>query len=353
MCGIGANEYDLISSCESTKEIWNRLRIVYKGTEQTKKFKLDLFTTQFESFTIEEGESIQEMRTRFSTITNELMFLEEPVTMWKKVTKILEILPRSWIDEVDIVYEATDPEVLSLDALFEHLQVQEIHRRKDGLTFKGENKRRVQKALAVWGDSSSDSEESEHPKDVSMLAVKGDKDVFDATYSFMAKSDDEEVDEEVTLSDLKQNLHVYCVKKLRSLAALLIDSIIELTTENDLMNNSLDILHEEKVALVDQMFVVEEQLIVLEAENLELWEKLKMLSEKCGRGKGKASGLQIDLETSLNIAETKLAMALERNNQLEKDLVRVKEELNKSLKWTTSSKLLANLPVGVKMMGRG
>ncbi|WMV09717.1 hypothetical protein MTR67_003102 [Solanum verrucosum] len=32
MCGIGANEYDLISSCESTKEIWNSLRIVYEGT---------------------------------------------------------------------------------------------------------------------------------------------------------------------------------------------------------------------------------------------------------------------------------------------------------------------------------
>ncbi|KAH0765257.1 hypothetical protein KY285_001128 [Solanum tuberosum] len=68
-----------------------------------------------------------------------------------------------------------------------------------------------------------------------------------------------------------------------------------------------------------------------------------MLSEKCGSGKGEASSLQIELETSLNIAETKLAMALERNNQLERDLVRVKEELNKSLKWTNSSKLLAKL----------
>ena len=92
----------------------------------------------------------------------------------------------------------------------------------------------------------------------------------------------------------------------------MIDPFIELTTENDLMNNSLDILREKKVALVDKMSVVEEQLMVLEAENLELREKLKMLSEKCGRGKGEASSLQIELETSLNTAETKLAMALER-----------------------------------------
>lgn len=33
-------------------------------------------------------------------------------------------------------------------------------------------------------------------------------------------------------------------------------------------------------------------------------------------------------------------MALERNGQLERDLVRIKEELNKSLKWTTFSKFL-------------
>ena len=109
------------------------------------------------------------------------------------------------------------------------------------------------------GDSSSESDELECHVDVPMLAVKGDKDVFDETFALMAKSDDEEDEEEVTLSDLKQNLHVYCVKKLRILAAVLIDSIIESTTETELMNNSLDILHEEKVALVDQKFVVEQK----------------------------------------------------------------------------------------------
>ena len=80
------------------------------------------------------------------------------------------------------------------------------------------------------GDSSSESDELECHVDVPMLAFKGDKNVFDATFSLMAKSDDEEDEEEVTLSYLKQNFHVYCVKKLRILAAALIDSIIESTT---------------------------------------------------------------------------------------------------------------------------
>ena len=39
--------------------------------------------------------------------------------------------------------------------------------------------------------------------------------------------------------------------------------MIESSTEKEVMNNNLDILHEEKVALVDQMSVAEEKLIVL------------------------------------------------------------------------------------------
>ena len=160
--------------------------------------------------------------------------------------------------------------------------------------------------------------------------------MFDTTFALMEKSDDEEGEEEVTLSDLKQNLHVYCVKKLRSQSALLTDSIIESTIKKELMKNNLYIHQEEKVALVDQTSVTEEKLIVLEAENLELKKKLEMLSEKSGKGKGKATSMQIELEASVNIVEAKLSMALDRNNQLERDLVHIKDELNKSLKWVTS-----------------
>ncbi|WMV23535.1 hypothetical protein MTR67_016920 [Solanum verrucosum] len=44
-CGLSVNEYDLISSCESAKEIWDLLRITYEGSEAIRKSKLDLFIT--------------------------------------------------------------------------------------------------------------------------------------------------------------------------------------------------------------------------------------------------------------------------------------------------------------------
>ncbi|XP_049381315.1 uncharacterized protein LOC125845854 [Solanum stenotomum] len=131
----------------------------------------------------------------------------------------------------------------------------------------------VKKAFAVWEDSSNESKESECPEDASMLAIKDDENVFNGMFTFMAKSNDEEDEEKVTLFDLKQNLNAYSVRRLGNLVVVLIDSVIELTTEMDSMNNSLDKFSEEKIALTFHMSVIEEQLTVLETENLELKEQ--------------------------------------------------------------------------------
>ena len=61
LCGLSINEYDLISSCESAKEIWDLLETTYEGTEEIRKSKLDLFSTQFEDFTMNDGELIHEV----------------------------------------------------------------------------------------------------------------------------------------------------------------------------------------------------------------------------------------------------------------------------------------------------
>ncbi|XP_049360750.1 uncharacterized protein LOC125825454 [Solanum verrucosum] len=145
----------------------------------------------------------------------------------------------------------------------------------------------VKKALAVsvvGHDKHHESEESECPADASMLVVQDDANIFDGMFAFMAKSDDEDDEEKVTLFDLKKNLNTYSIRRLRNLA------------------------------------VTEEQVMVLESENLELKEQLSLMIEKSGKRKGEVTSLQAELEASLNMAESRLALALERNDHMERDM---------------------------------
>ncbi|XP_033510561.2 uncharacterized protein [Nicotiana tomentosiformis] len=96
VCGIGPNEYNRISACQSTKKIWEVLQTAHEGTTQVKQSKIDMLTTEYELFRMKDDESIQDMHTRFTSIVNEFHSLEEIISRNKLVRKILSILPSSW-----------------------------------------------------------------------------------------------------------------------------------------------------------------------------------------------------------------------------------------------------------------
>ena len=72
VCGIGPDEYNRVSACESAKEIWDCLLTAHEGTEQVKESKIDMLTSRYENFKMKEGETIHDMFTKLSSITNEL-----------------------------------------------------------------------------------------------------------------------------------------------------------------------------------------------------------------------------------------------------------------------------------------
>lgn len=82
-----------------------------------------------------------------------------------------------------------------------------------------------------------------------MFAIKDDDDVLNNMFTFM-KNFEDEADEELTLIDFKKNLDFYSIKKFKKLASAFIDSLYELTTKNDFLNNGIDIFHYEKIILV-------------------------------------------------------------------------------------------------------
>ena len=89
VCGTGPDEFNCVSAYKSAKEILDCLKTAHERTEQIKELKIDLLTSLYENFKIREGETILEMFTKFSSITNELRSLGEPTSMRKKVRKVL------------------------------------------------------------------------------------------------------------------------------------------------------------------------------------------------------------------------------------------------------------------------
>ena len=78
-----------MSACESAKEIWDCLKTTHEGTKQVKESKIDMLTSRYETFKMKEGETIHDMFTKLSSITNELRSLGEPISMTKQVRKVL------------------------------------------------------------------------------------------------------------------------------------------------------------------------------------------------------------------------------------------------------------------------
>ncbi|XP_070002504.1 uncharacterized protein LOC142162042 [Nicotiana tabacum] len=115
--GIGPDEYNRTSACQSAKEIWEDLQTAHEGPTQL--------------FRMNDDESIQDMHTRFTSIINELHSIGEIIPRNKLMSKIHNVLPSSWESKVNTITEAKDLQALTIDELFENLKTYEMKKKKD------------------------------------------------------------------------------------------------------------------------------------------------------------------------------------------------------------------------------
>ncbi|XP_070013186.1 MAR-binding filament-like protein 1 [Nicotiana sylvestris] len=380
MCGIGLDEYNRVSACDTTKEIWEALQTAHEGTTQVKQSKIDMLTTEYELFGMKDDESIQYMYTRFTSIINELLSLEDVIPKNKLLRKILSVLPGSWESKVNAIIEAKDLQTLTMDELIDNI---------------------IKQALAAGVDSSSESERESDAENSSIMVVETEATKYDSLFTLMAQSnddDDDDEDDKVNFRDVQRNLKSYSSKKLRSLSNVLIDAYYSLVNDKEIMtvelgeaeqsrddlmicvvdlNETIANLEQEKEALNeritsaknerdDLMVVVvdlKETIESLSNEKHTLEEKIAFIEEErddllmiCtdieeimeglnrehmnvsfGKGKEVASESHIMLEKELTVVKTSLCSELERNQQLQTELEKVRNDPEKSLKWTWSS----------------
>ena len=75
-CALTKEEFNHVSTATSANQIWHTLQVTHEGTNKIKESKISVLVHRFELFKMEENETISEMVTRFTDITNSLDPLE-------------------------------------------------------------------------------------------------------------------------------------------------------------------------------------------------------------------------------------------------------------------------------------
>ena len=156
--GLSPNEYTRISECERAKDIWDALQVAHEGTNQVKQSRIELLMRKYELFEKGDHETVMEMYTRFTQITNELKSLGKSFTTEELVRKILRFLPHSWEAKVTAIKEAKDMNKITLDELVGNLQTYELMRNSQQ---KEETKKDQGIALKVIEEDNSDLDAEE------------------------------------------------------------------------------------------------------------------------------------------------------------------------------------------------
>ncbi|XP_070002227.1 structural maintenance of chromosomes protein 3-like [Nicotiana sylvestris] len=305
--------------------------------------------------------------------------------------------------KVNAITEAKDLQTLTMDELIGNLKTYEMKIKKDGerrepkkeknLVLKAENNdsseedsdmayltKRFQKmALAAWGDSSSESEDENDVGDNSMMTVESEENEYDSIFALMAQPDNDEDDDnsEVDFRDVQRNLKFYSPKKLMSLINVLIYAYHSLVEDKDALTlelggseqtrdnlvvcvvdlketisvdykETIENFSKEKEALVKRVTEIKEErddLLVVIADLRETIEGLGTESKPGNSAKGKdiSSEAHIRLKNELKAVRTSLCVETKKNKHLQTELERVKNDLEKSLKWTWSSEAITTM----------
>jgi hypothetical protein len=127
--------------CKSTKEIWDRLEVVYEGDSKVKEVKLQTYRTQFENLKMKEEENIVEYLHRVNEVVNSIRATREEIIDKPIVQKILRSLPMRYDAKISTIEDRSDLNILTVDQLHGIFTTYEMRTgndksKKDETTFK-------------------------------------------------------------------------------------------------------------------------------------------------------------------------------------------------------------------------
>jgi hypothetical protein len=125
-CAMDKSEFNRVSTASNAHEIWHILEVTHEGTSKVKETKISVLVHRFELFKMKEKETIAEMFTRFTDITNSLIALGKKYTQVEMVRKILRALTSDWEKKTTAIEEANDLSKLTVENLIGNLMAYEV-----------------------------------------------------------------------------------------------------------------------------------------------------------------------------------------------------------------------------------
>lgn len=124
------NQFKLIARCDSAKDTWIILQIVYGGTSTIRESKLQMLTTRYKEIRMQDSETIVEFNSKMFDIANESNALGEKMSILRLIRKVLRSLPDRFAYKVCSTEEARNIKSLRLYELMGALETHELNMKR-------------------------------------------------------------------------------------------------------------------------------------------------------------------------------------------------------------------------------
>ncbi|GJZ34247.1 hypothetical protein Tco_0579683 [Tanacetum coccineum] len=125
--GLPTEIYALVSQHRAAKDIWEKIKLLIKGTLLTKQERECKLYDEFDKFTYKKGESLHEYYLRFTLILNDMNIYKMPLEQFQVNTNFLNTLPAEWSKFVTDVKLVKDLDTTNVDQIHAHLEQHERH----------------------------------------------------------------------------------------------------------------------------------------------------------------------------------------------------------------------------------
>ena len=114
-----------IMACETPKEVWEKLKEEFDGSDRVKAVKLLTLKREFEMLRMKEGDTVKEYSAKLIEIVNKVRLFGETFPDSRVVEKMMISLPARFESKISAIEESCDLKTLSVAELISKLQAQE------------------------------------------------------------------------------------------------------------------------------------------------------------------------------------------------------------------------------------